>query len=93
MLIINDDLIIKIEKALDTVRPYLLVDKGDVKITEITPEGILRLELLGSCGTCPMSTMTMKTGIEEAVKNAVPEILHVIAINGVDADVDVDTLI
>lgn len=91
MLVINEDLIIKIEKALDTVRPYLLVDKGDVKIVEVTPDGTLRLELLGSCGSCPMSTMTMKTGIEEAVKNAVPDILNVVAINGVD--VDVDTLI
>ena len=69
------------EEALDTIRPYLATDGGNVKILEITPEGVLRLELLGSCGTCPMSSMTMKAGIEEAVRRLVPEITHVEAVN------------
>ncbi|MCU0446304.1 MAG: NifU family protein [Microscillaceae bacterium] len=80
-MITTSDLHEKVEKALDTIRPYLLADSGNVKVLEITDAGLLRLELLGSCGTCPMSTMTMKAGIEEAIKKAVPEIVQVEAVN------------
>lgn len=75
------DIYNKVEKALDTIRPYLAADGGNVKILEITEEGLLKIELLGTCGNCPMSTMTMKAGIEESVKKAVPEIVHVEAVN------------
>lgn len=71
----------KVEKALESIRPYLHTDGGDVKILEITEDGLVRLELLGSCGTCPMSAMTLKAGIEEAIIKAVPEILVVEAVN------------
>ena len=78
----NMDLIERVEKAIDTVRPYLHADGGDVKIVEITADFIVRLELTGTCSNCTMSTMTMKAGIEEAVKRAVPEIVSVEAVNG-----------
>lgn len=71
----------RVEEALNTVRPYLEADGGDLKVLEITEGMVVRVELLGSCGTCPMSTMTMKAGIEQAVKSAVPEIVSVEAIN------------
>jgi len=71
----------RIEAALDTIRPYLETDGGNVKVLEITPDMIVRLELLGACGTCPMSTMTLKAGVEEAIKKSVPEIKGVEAIN------------
>ncbi len=71
----------QVEQALDTIRPYLAADGGNVKILEISETGVLSLELLGSCGTCPMSAMTMKAGIEEAIRKAVPEIKEVKAIN------------
>ncbi len=71
----------KVEDALQTIRPYLLADGGDVKILDINEEGIVNLELLGACGTCPMSTMTLKAGVEEAIKRAVPEITRVEAVN------------
>ncbi|MFN3850219.1 MAG: NifU family protein [Spirosomataceae bacterium] len=74
-------LIEKIEVALNSVRPYLEADGGNVKIVEITSDMTLKLELLGACGSCPMSTMTFKAGLEEAVKKSVPEILHVEAVN------------
>jgi len=80
----TDSLYTRTENALNTIRPYLATDGGNVKIIEITAEGILRLELLGSCGTCPMSSMTMKAGIEEAVRRLVPEITHVEAINAME---------
>lgn len=71
----------RVEKALDTIRPYLAADGGNVKILEITDQGILKLELLGSCESCPMSAMTMKAGIEESVRREVPEITVVEAVN------------
>jgi Fe-S cluster biogenesis protein NfuA len=71
----------RIEQALDTIRPYLAADGGNVRVLEITDDMVLRLELLGACGTCPMSPMTLKAGVEESVKKAVPEIRAVEAIN------------
>lgn len=76
----------KVEAALDTIRPYLETDGGNVSIEEITPENVVRLKLLGSCGSCPMSIMTLKAGIEQAIKRAVPEITAVEAINLTDMD-------
>lgn len=71
----------KVEDALQTIRPYLQADGGDVKLLDVNSEGIVSLELLGACGTCPMSTMTLKAGVEEAIKRAIPEIKAVEAIN------------
>jgi Fe-S cluster biogenesis protein NfuA len=75
-------LIDRVEQAIDTVRPYLEADGGNVKIVEITSDNVVLLELTGACSSCAMSTMTMKAGIEEAVKRAVPEIVEVRAVNG-----------
>ena len=77
----DQELVGKIEQALDLIRPYLETDGGNVKVLEITEDRIVRLELLGACGVCPMSTMTLKAGVEEAIKKAVPEIVGVEAIN------------
>ena len=71
----------RVEDALQTIRPYLEADGGDVKILEISEGGVVKLELLGACGSCPMSTMTLKAGVEEAIKRVVPEITSVEAIN------------
>ena len=71
---------------MDTIRPYLEADGGNVSIEEITPDHIVRLKLLGSCGSCPMSIMTLKAGIEQAIKKAVPEIAGIEAINLTDID-------
>ncbi len=76
----------EVEKALDTIRPYLEADGGNVSIEEITPENVVRLKLLGSCGSCPMSIMTLKAGIEQAIQKAVPAITAVEAINLTDID-------
>lgn len=71
----------KVEIALAAIRPYLEADGGDVRIVDISPERVVKLELLGACGSCPMSSMTMKAGVEEAIKRAVPDIVSVEAIN------------
>jgi Fe-S cluster biogenesis protein NfuA len=75
----------RVELALDGIRPYLEADGGNVKIVEITEDLVLKLELTGTCSSCPMSTMTLKAGVEEAVKRAVPEIIKVEAVNVVVA--------
>lgn len=76
-----DTLYQKVEDALDTIRPYLEADGGNVEIVEITSEQILKIELKGACKTCNMSHMTMKSGIEETIKRAVPEIKSIISVN------------
>jgi len=79
----NPALIRSIEEALDSLRPYLMADGGSVRLLDVTPEMVVELELLGACGTCPMSTMTLRAGIEQALKRTVPEITRVEAINAV----------
>lgn len=80
------DLLQKVESALDTIRPYLEADGGNVSIEEITDTNVVKLRLLGACGSCPMSIMTLKAGIEEAIKKAVPEITGIEAVNLTDMD-------
>jgi Fe-S cluster biogenesis protein NfuA len=79
-------LLSRVEQALDTIRPYLAADGGNVRVLDITEDLVLKLELLGACGTCPMSPMTLKAGVEESVKKAVPEIRAVEAINATSMD-------
>ena len=64
----------RVEAALGGIRPYLMADGGNVKVLEVTDDHTLRIEFLGNCGSCPMSSMTFKAGVEEAVKKSVPEI-------------------
>lgn len=71
----------RIETALDSIRPYLEADGGNVKILKVDEDNKVFLELLGNCGNCPMSTMTLKAGVEEAIKRAVPEVTAVEAVN------------
>lgn len=70
-----------IEQALETVRPYLHADGGDVKLVELTDDLTVKLELMGSCQSCPMSAMTFKAGLEESIRKAVPYINRVVASN------------
>ncbi|MFD2598358.1 NifU family protein [Sphingobacterium corticis] len=74
----------RVEQALDTIRPYLETDGGNVSIEEITPDNVVKLKLLGTCANCAMSIMTFKAGLEQAIKKAVPEIVSVEAINLTD---------
>ena len=75
-------LIDRVESAIDEIRPYLIADGGDIKVISIDNKNIVNLELLGSCETCPMSPMTLKAGVEEAIKKQVPEIKGIYAVNG-----------
>lgn len=70
-----------IEDTLTQLRPFLEADGGDLELVEITDDGIVKVKLLGACSNCSMSSMTLKAGVEEAVKKAVPLIKSVEAIN------------
>ncbi len=70
----------KIEEVLDTMRPFLNADGGNVELVEIEEGKIVKLRLLGACSSCSMSHMTMKAGIEEGIKKALPQIETVLAI-------------
>ncbi len=77
----NIELSKKVEAVIDQIRPYLQSDGGDISFVELTDDMIVNVELHGACGSCPHSAMTLKHGVEEAVKRAIPEIQSVEAIN------------
>ena len=70
----------KIEDALDKVRPSLQADGGDVEFVDVDDEGVVRVKLTGACGGCPMSTMTLKMGIERLLKSKLPEVKEVVSV-------------
>jgi Fe-S cluster biogenesis protein NfuA len=71
------ELIQKVNDALNQIRPYLQADGGDIEFVELTDDNIVKVRLQGACGHCPHSQMTLKNGVEVAVKRAIPEIVAV----------------
>lgn len=70
----------KVKAVIEEIRPMLKADGGDVELIEVTPEGAVKLKLLGACGHCPMSIMTLKMGIEKRLKEKVPGVKEVISV-------------
>jgi len=70
----------RVEDSINSIRPYLVTDGGNIEVLEITDDMTVKLRLLGNCEDCPMSEMTMTAGVEEAIKRAVPEIMKVEAV-------------
>jgi Fe-S cluster biogenesis protein NfuA len=70
----------EVEKVLEMVRPGLQADGGDVELVEVTDDGIVKVRLKGACGSCPMATMTLKMGIERAMKENVPGVIEVVQV-------------
>ncbi len=64
----------KVNDALQKVRPSLQADGGDVELVDVNDEGLVRVKLKGACGSCPMSQMTLKMGIEKILKQNIPEV-------------------
>ena len=80
--IITDESIInKIEEALAQVRPYLESDGGDIRLVEVTDDFVVKVKLLGACGDCKVSIMTLKAGVEQAIKKVLPEVKEVVDID------------
>ncbi|WP_305043038.1 NifU family protein [Geoalkalibacter sp.] len=70
----------QVEKVLNEVRPALQADGGDVELVEVGDDGIVKVRLTGACGSCPMSTMTLKMGIEKTLKAKIPGVQSVIQV-------------
>ncbi len=70
----------KVEETLDTVRPALQADGGNVELVDVTEDGVVSVRLTGACAGCPMSTMTLKMGIERTLRDRVPEVKRVEAV-------------
>ena len=73
----SDAIYDRVIAALETVRPYLQVDGGDCQLVGSSKDFVVDVKLLGACGSCPMSTLTLRAGVEQAIKKANPEIVRV----------------
>ena len=69
-----EEVVKKVQNALQQIRPYLQQDGGDVEYVDMTSEGVVMVKLQGHCGSCPHALMTLKQGIEVALKEAIPEV-------------------
>ena len=70
----------KVQEVLELVRPALQADGGDVELVDVTDDGIVSVRLTGACGSCPMSTMTLKMGIERTLRDKIPEVKEVVQV-------------
>jgi len=70
----------RIKDVLEQLRPYLQADGGDLTLAEITDDMVVKVKLMGACGSCPMRTMTLKAGVENTLKRQVPEVKSVEAV-------------
>ncbi len=69
----------KVEKAIAKIRPFLQRDGGDIQLVDVT-DGIVKVKLTGACGSCPMSMMTLKMGVENELKKEIPEVKEVVSV-------------
>jgi Fe-S cluster biogenesis protein NfuA len=85
MAIITDKKILdKVEEALNNVRPYLESDGGDIRLIEVTNDFVVKVKLLGACSDCQVSMMTLKAGVEQAVKKVLPQVKEVVDVDKID---------
>jgi Fe-S cluster biogenesis protein NfuA len=70
----------QVEAVLNKIKPTLQADGGDVELVEVTEDGIIKVRLRGACGSCPMSQMTLKMGIERLIKKEIPSVKEVVAV-------------
>lgn len=70
----------RIKEVLEQLRPYLQADGGDLTLSEITDDMVVKVKLMGACGSCPMRTMTLKAGVENTLRKQVPEVKSVEAV-------------
>ena len=73
-MVANEELVTKVKNVIEQIRPYLQADGGDVEYVDLTEDNTVNIRLMGMCGNCPHSQMTLKNGIEAAMIRAVPEI-------------------
>jgi Fe-S cluster biogenesis protein NfuA len=76
----NDEMLQKVKKIIDQLRPFLQSDGGDIEVIEITNENVVKVKLIGACSDCPFSLQTLKAGVEQALRKEIPEIKEVVAV-------------
>ena len=80
-IITDKNVLSKIEVALQEIRPFLEADGGDINFVELTDDWVVKVKLIGACSSCNISMMTLKNGVEMAVKRAVPKVKEVLEIS------------
>ncbi|HLT58459.1 MAG TPA: NifU family protein [Limnochordales bacterium] len=70
----------RVESALERIRPAVQMDGGDVQLVDVTEDGVVTVQMMGACGGCPMSMLTLKAGIERIIKSQVPEVTEIVAV-------------
>lgn len=70
----------QVQEVLELIRPALQADGGDVELVDVTDDGIVSVKLTGACGSCPMSTMTLKMGIERTLVEKIPQVKEVVQV-------------
>ena len=76
----EENLVKKVSAVLDTIRPMLMADGGNVELVDVAEDGIVSVKLQGACGTCPMAQLTLKMGIEKELKRQIPEVKEVVSV-------------
>jgi Fe-S cluster biogenesis protein NfuA len=77
----NEELIQRVKNVIEQIKPYLEADGGSISFVNLTEDNVVNVELHGACRSCPMSMMTLKNGVEQAMQKAIPEIKSVEAVN------------
>jgi len=70
----------RVAAALERIRPAVQMDGGDVQLVDVSEDGVVTVQMMGACGGCPMSMLTLKAGIERIVKSQVPEVTDIVAV-------------
>lgn len=70
----------RVESALNRIRPAVQMDGGDVQLVDVSEDGVVTVQMMGACGGCPMSMLTLKAGIERIIKSQVPEVTEIVAV-------------
>jgi len=76
----KQEILNKVNGVIDSVRPYLQNDGGNIELVELTDDMVVKVRLQGACGACPYSLMTLKNGVEEAIRHEIPEIKEVVGV-------------
>ena len=83
-IITDQNILDKVEEALNQVRPYLESDGGDIRLIEVTDDFVVKVKLLGACSDCQVSMMTLKAGVEQAIKKLLPQVKEVVDVDKID---------
>ena len=70
----------KVQKVIDEIRPALQADGGNIELVDVQEDGVVKVKLMGACGSCPMSQLTLKRGVEARLKAKIPEVKEVVAV-------------